>query len=722
MKLKQILLYLTFALFNLTSAQDSIFTSGTDKVTFKLKNNVEFYFINCKRKTASALTTTSVSSITGVGKLLLKKDGSGTFQPASSTYKGNWTYYVQNCGFTQYSIYVGPKPVIVSPPNDTIVIPPPTDTSKSITWYGPKGFSYSTTSPTSYKWSRTIGNTSTTQYGPLWLKSLRSPTDIAEVNGSMVISTGFVEGNSGLYLIASTGEISEIAHPKDGDIVLAPTHITSYNGILYVAGFDSYGAITSAVVAYSNGSEITFQYGKQFQCKWQANPYKSGIHINTAKITGLDADATTLYVYCGTKCYTYNRLTGQSTGSITVTIPTSIDKSTNGKHTVEMFADKVILNGKIICTTPTSPKVTEYNFIPKDFNFYSQKGSVCVSNNSVWVADAGNCRILKYDTTGKYIGQIAYLPMNYNCAVDRNNPKRVFAKELEFEVNYSTMQWRLVANWGYGAGATYQYAGDNMVRNYLSYVVTTSTGTFAIVRLENNRDHAVVQLTETGLKEIKQYEHPISLTIDGKVIYKTSSLGKTNFYLDGVLKESVTTTSESALNGSGFIGYTEDGSFVIYNNDKEHKGYHLTWVKNGTIKNAMPSRDFTETQSRAVPFPYGDFFATGFYPTKDGSREGYAGGSNVYILGNRVFVNYLGEFFGNDGGQTNLWYEYTNATFVRRVGMTVYESYALDGTVNPRVQAGNSWGGGVVNYNGSIYIFTNCEHTSAIQTFILPIN
>lgn len=693
--------------------QDTVWLSGTNKVSFKVQPT-QLFFVNCTLQHNTA--TTTVRTITGVGKVLFKPDGSGYIIPVSTFKNGSFTYYATGCKLAQKELVFATKTIVITPPpsgGGTGTNPPPSTSTES-TWYGPKGASYTTTTPTPYSWGRTIGNTSSVQYGSAWLKSLRTPTDIAEVNGNMVISTGFVEGNSGLYSIAPSGAIIEIAHPLNGDIVLGPTHITSYNGILYVAGFDSYGAITSAVVAYNNGAEVIFQYGQSFKCKWQDNAYKSGIHVNKAKITGLDADATTLYVYCGTTCYTYNRLTGQSTGTVTVTIPTSIDKSTNGKHTVEMFNDKVTLNGKTICTTPASPKVTYYNFIPKDFNFYSVKGSVCVTNNSVWIADAGNCRILKYDTLGKYIGQIAYLPMNYNCSVDRNNPKRVFAKELEFEINYSTMQWRLVANWGYNA-SQYQYEGDNLVKYFLKDVVTTSSGTFAIVR--TNSGHDVVKLTETGLQKVSSHTGYISLTMDAKVIKMTKASGKANFYLDGVLKESVSITSESALNGDSYIGYTDDGSFVMYNDNKNFNGYHLAWVKGGVVKHAMPSRNLTQNESIASPFAYGDFFATGFYPTKNGAREGYAGGNQVYVIGNRVFVNYLGEFFGGDDGQTNLWYEYSNATFVKRVGMTVWESYALDGKTNPRVQAGNTWGGGVVYYNGSTYIFANCEHTSAIQWF-----
>lgn len=707
--MKKFLLSFLFLLLGLSiSAQDTVYLNGTAKVSFKLNTSIYYYFPNC---TQNFVAGTSIRTITGMGKLQIYQSGQGyiiPYQKYVDAGGSTFVYYYKNgCRFDTGTITFKNKISNTDP--DPIPVPDPPLSSSPSNTSGPCFTS------SSYDWSRTIGNTSAVQYGPELIKALRTPTGIADLNGELVISSGLVEGNSGIFIVKNN-KMYEIGKPRDGDITLNVTAITSYDGILYCVGFDSYGAISSALVAYKDGQEVVFQYGKAFKCKWQDNAYKSGIHVNTAKITGVDADATTLYVYCGTTCYTYDRITGQSKGTVTVSIPTSIAKAVSGGNVIEMTSTSVTYNGKTFCTTPSGPKITNYNFIPKDFNTYERKGSVCFGTNSIWVTDAGNCRVLHYDLTGKYLGQVAYMPMNYNCAVDRNNPSRVFAKELEFKVTYPDMKWELVANWGYGYGSTYQYAGDNLVKYFFKDAVTTTGGTFAIVR--TNSGHDVVKLTETGIVKVSSHQGYISLTMDAKVIYMSRANGKANFYLDGALKESVSITSESALNGNGYIGYTADGSFVVCNDDKNHNGYHLTWVKGGLIKNAMPSRNFTEAQSRTVPFAYGDFFATGFYPVKsDGQREGYAGSNQLYVVGNKVFYNYLGEFFGNDGGQTNLWYMYENGVFIKRVGMTVYESYALDGNDAPRMQAGNSWGGGVVLVNGIYYIHTNCEHTGAVQTF-----
>jgi hypothetical protein len=667
-------------------AQDTVWLSGTNKVSFKVQPT-QLFFVNCTLQHNT--TTTTVRIITGVGKVLFKPDGSGYIIPVSTFKNGSFTYYITGCKLAQKELVFS---TYVAPPKDTIVTPPK-DTTKPI---GSSGASYISAA---YNWGRTIGNSSAKQFGAELIRALRTPTGVAELNGYVYFTTGLVEGNSGIMKVKDQKR-TEIIPAVSGDITLNTTHIVSDGQMLFVAGFDSYGAISSAVIGIKNDAEYIFSSGKSFKCQWQDNPYKSGIHVNTAKITGLDVDATTLYVYCGSKCYQYNKVTGALISQVVVSIPTYISKAVKGSEVLEMTSTEVKYNGRIICSTPTSQKITNYNFVPKDFNTYEVKGSVCIGSQYLYVVDAGNCRTLIYDKQGIYVTQIAYLPMNYNCSIDRGNPTRVFAKELEFKVDYSNMSWTLVANWS----SAYQYAGDNKVWYYLKDVVTTSAGTFAIVRLENNRDHDVVKLTSTGLLKVSSYQHPISLTIEGKVIYKLDVNGKSNFYLDDVLKESV-----SQINGSGYIGYTQDGSFVVYDNSKS-TGNHLYWIKGGQVKSAMPTRTFTQSQSHAIPYPYGDF-----YPV-DPNVE-YAGGTQVIILGNRVFVNYVGEFFGGSGGQTNLFYEFNNGVFVKRVGTTVWESNAMDGIEAPRMGAGNSYGFGVVSVNGKTYIIYNCEHTGALGWF-----
>lgn len=676
MKLKLIFLYLTFALLNLTKAQDTVWLSGTNKVSFKVAPT-QLYFVNCSLQYNTA--TTSVRTISGVGKVLFKPDGSGYIIPISTFKNGSFTYYAKGCKLTQRELIFS---TYVAPPKDTIK--------------PSSGASYISAA---YNWGRTIGNNGLKQYGSEQIRALRTPTGIAELNGFLYMTTGLVEGNSGIMKVKD-GLRTEILPPINHDINLNTTHIVSDGQMLFVAGFDSYGAISSAVIGIKNDAEYIFSSGKSFKCQWQDNPYKSGIHINVGRVTGLDVDATTLYIYVGTKCYQYNKVTGALISIVNVSTPTYISKAVSGANSLEMTSTQVTLNGKVILTTPTSPKVTNYNFIPKDFNTYETKGSVCFGTNCFYVTDAGNCRVLRFDMNGQYLDQIAYLPMNYNCSIDKTNPSRVFAKELEFKVEYPSMKWTLVNNWS----SVYQYAGDNLVWYYLKDVVTTSQGTLSIVRLANNRDHDLVQLTDKGIVKIKSYEHPISLSQDGKVIYKLDVNGKSNFYIDGVLKESV-----NQINGSGYIGLTSDGHFIVYDNSKS-TGNHLYWIKGGQVKSAMPTINLSQSQAQAKPFQY-----SGSYPI-DPNVE-YAGGTQVYTIGNRVFVNYVGEFFGGSGGQTNLWWEFTGGTFVKRVGMTSWEAEAMDGNQAPRLAAGNSYGGGVVFVNGKTYIITNCEHTGALQWF-----
>lgn len=675
-KLVYILLAISTMLPFSLSCQDTVWLSGTNKISFKVKPAFRFY-TNCS--TFYNTANTSVRTITNVGKVLFKPDGSGYIIPVSTFKNGSFTYYATGCKLTQRELVFS---TYVAPPKDTI---------KPST-----GASYKSAA---YNWGRTIGNSSSVQYGSELIRALRTPTGVAELNGFVYFTTGLVEGNSGIMKVKDQRR-TEILPPINGDITLNTTHIVSDGQMLYVAGFDSYGAISSAVIGIKNDAEYIFSSGKSFKCQWQDNPYKSGIHINVGRVTGLDVDATTLYVYCGSKCYQYNKVTGVLISQVTVSIPTYISKAVNGSNSLEMTTTDVRYNGKVICKAQTSHKIDNYTYTPKDFNTYEFKGSVCIGTQYLYVVDAGNCRTLIYDKNGVYVTQIAYLPMNYNCSVDRGNPTRVFAKELEFKVDYSNMSWVLVNNWS----SQYQYAGDNLVWYYLKDVVTTSAGTFGIVRLENNRDHDVVKLTDNGLIKVSSYQFPISLTKEGKVIYKQDVNGKSNFYLDGVLKESVT-----QINGSGYIGLTDDGSFVVYDNSKS-TGNHLYWIKSGVVKSAMPTISLTQSQAQAKPFQY-----SGSYPI-DPNVE-YAGGTQVQILGNDVYVNYVGEFFGGSGGQTNLWWEFTGGTFVKRVGMTSWEAEAMDGNQAPRLAAGNSYGGGVVFVNGKTYIITNCEHTGALQWF-----
>ena len=74
-------------------------------------------------------------------------------------------------------------------------------------------------------------------------------------------------------------------------------------------------------------------------------------------------------------------------------------------------------------------------------------------DGSLWVGDTGNYRCQHFSASRVYQDQISYIGYFYSAAADRNNPTRVFANYLEYQVDYSKPlhpsngSWRLLRNW-----------------------------------------------------------------------------------------------------------------------------------------------------------------------------------------------------------------------------------------------------------------------------------
>lgn len=687
-------------------AQDSIFLNGTNKVSFKLKNQVSFYFVNCVQRSASANTTTTVTSISGVGKILLKKDGTGTFQPTSATYTAVWKYSLQNCGYDNYSIWVGTK--LVTPP---VINPLPP-----------------TTGAPSYQWFGHIGNTSKLDYGPTKFKGLRSPTAVAECNGYLYFTKGFVEGNSPIAktLINDPTEQIEVDKPRNNDFVFEGVSVASDGKRVYLLGFDPHGydtdgdgpsKIDCGVVVYENDIEVTFQYGKQAKCTKQANPYKSVIGLVqnnfSARPKSIEVDDKYIYIYTSTQKKTFDKFTGASISVVNNSLTSHISSFTRNGNTIIMTDQSVTYNGKVIATAQTSPKVDFYTYTPKDFNTYERKGFVYISSDgTLWIVDAGNSRILHYTAEGVFINHIAYVPMNYNSVIDKNDPTRVFACGIEYKITYPSLKWEQVANWTYGLKTNYLVKENTL--NFLRSLHTVNGKTFALVdSCYKDGDQTVrvpckVYLSPTGPKVVKKYEMFASVSFDymgNEYVWECSrKAGETAvLYKNSNMLQSVTISQQSALNiDNAFINVTDDGYLIVFNTHKDHTGYHLSWVKDGKIVyNAMPS----VTGSNKV-YPSGDAFEIG-------QGVEYAGGHEVYVVGNKVFVKYIGEFFGGSGGQTNLFFVYENGKLLTRGGVTAWQ---VTGET-PKELAGNAYSGGVIFQNGSYYYFYNCEWSGSLQCF-----
>lgn len=693
--------------FNL-SAQDTVFLNGTNRVDFRLNRTVQSYFVNCTQSYTPANTT--IRSLSSVGRFLLKSDGTGYIIPISG-YRGEWKVYSVSCGLVQRTVLFMTKP---------IVIPPPTPT------------------PTfNYSWRGGIGNTSSVEYGKGKFKALRSPTSVSELNGFLYVTTGFVEGNSSIFKTPINNPTQRIEVPArtSNDFVLEGVCGVSDGTRFYLVGFDPYGRAVNggtgysskldcAVVAYDiNDNEVIFQHGQQISCTLQDNPYKSAIAVirnDTNQIpVKLEVDNQFLYVYTKNQIKKYDKATGLYISVSNYIRPTFISSYTRNGVTLTMTSTNVTYNGKLLCSAQTSPKVDFYTYTPKDFNTFKTKGYVYIgSDGSFWVCDGGNSRILHYSSTGVYINQVAYIPMNYNCSVDRNNPTRVFAGFLEYKVTYPSLAWELVNNWSYGLND--KYTPNEQLLGCLRHIVTFNNETYAIVDSfiqypdYSMRYPSKMKLTSSGLKRVKEYDpfQNVWLGTDGNEYIADCGNelnGFNTLYKNGIQVEKspiITTQSASYLDDGGFV-YTNDGQYVVYNNRTNARdNFHIEWIKNGQviIKGAKT------LQGNQTTYPTTDLYMV------DGVN-GEASSFGLSNVNDIVVFMYVGEGFQN--GQVTKLHIYKGGKFYKTIGKTQSEAMELDGEEAPREFAGNAFYGNLVNVNGVYYYFFNCEHTGALQCFII---
>lgn len=113
-KLILILLLLPF----LSKAQDTVYFKGVSQVNFDLHRSASFWFPNCVQTTAH---NTTVRTVNGLGKVLLRTNGTGYLIPIANAQTQTYKYYTTNCGFLERTIIFAIEPVVIPP--DTIKPP-----------------------------------------------------------------------------------------------------------------------------------------------------------------------------------------------------------------------------------------------------------------------------------------------------------------------------------------------------------------------------------------------------------------------------------------------------------------------------------------------------------------------------------------------------------------------------------------------------------------------
>ena len=103
-----------------THAQDTVYFQGVSQVNFDLHRSASFWFPNCVQYSSH---NTTVRTISGLGKVLLRTNGTGYLIPvANAQTTTTYKYYTTNCGFLERTIVFAIEPVVVPP--DTITPPP----------------------------------------------------------------------------------------------------------------------------------------------------------------------------------------------------------------------------------------------------------------------------------------------------------------------------------------------------------------------------------------------------------------------------------------------------------------------------------------------------------------------------------------------------------------------------------------------------------------------
>lgn len=169
------------------------------------------------------------------------------------------------------------------------------------------------------------------------------------------------------------------------------------------------------------------------------------------------------------------------------------------------------------------PLVTYDKFM---FNAINNAGVVPAiayqADGSFWFSDISNYRVLHFNADKSYKEQIAYVPTSRSCNVDQNNPTRVFADYLEYQVDYSKVatdinnSWVLKYNWNVGTNL-------NVFGQFVSVTTLSNNHTYAIGKADAGGIQ-LYDLRSTGAVQvgILNYVEP-TLEADGSIYTRTIS-------------------------------------------------------------------------------------------------------------------------------------------------------------------------------------------------------
>lgn len=718
-------------------AQDTVYLNGTATVNFKLPA-AQSFIVDCVKPLYT--TRSTYRSITGVGRVQYTATGTGYITPVAN-YTGTWTAFSFSCGYKQHKIVFlqkKPAPTPTPVPSNSYTLTYAATTSCGVykdgalirTLWNMKqqapgvyqvefdgkddngaavGKPYEirvVSSAISETWYNHIGNTSTATARMQRHRGLRTPWDAVEFNGFVYYCTGLPEGETNLKkaALADLGKSIEVMPAQSGDINLEVRYMATDGTRIYYAGFDAYATTKSCVFATDiNDNEVLFSSGAAFATVY-GRTYPKAICIKTGAQPKGIAVGSHLYVSNGSSVFCLNKTSGAAIR--TQALPLN-DICIDGGFLYGVSGNSVIkysiaADGTLNQVSSTSyPKVQSVSVKNgsvvvsegfKDYNNYIDKGFVYHGASGVWYGEVNG---ISRKLNGVQNAEIRYIPMLYNVSVDRNNPKRVFAGHLEYEVSYTDMSWKFVKDWMPQIPANFRNPdSDETPWDIFRNVVTVGGKTFALLQNHSNgaRTPYVVELTAAGIvtKMVPDDWAKISLDVNGDIVEVFNDRIERQTYNGSGWNAAVVVSiiPDMSIQGSGNYDYSFTTG-ALFNPNKEWGGRHLGAVKNGKwLYKVSPSFNY----SRGTYFPQSDTFPTGFYP-----GDGYAGG-RVYECDSFVTYSYVGEFWGDNGGQVNKWNFYLNGLMVHQYGATAFSGN--DG----RKMAGNAYQGQFYKVGSDYYI------------------
>ena len=317
------------------------------------------------------------------------------------------------------------------------------------------------------------------------------------------------------------------------------------------------------------------------------------------------------------------------------------------------------------------------------------------SDNSFWVNDEGNSRVQHYNPLYGFINRIMALGATYSVFADKNNINKIFAENLEFEVDYSVQTlsgsdgWILKRNWGANISRII-YDGT------LRYQTTLSNSrTYALLRNRSLYKFEVVEFSSSGqLRFTGIYTNGLDdiLCSDGSIQDYSLSGTKATFKrypLTGfdtygnpvwsktpeILATALTDDFSPSALGNPVAPpksqiFSSTNKIVLYNSKAYSnnvgpviaKGYHLGLMQKGANNNYLFQTEKSTHRNYNGPFP-----ETGWFDV--GNKVSDFAGGNVNIIDRNIITSYHGEFWQD--AQTNMYnHYYDNGLAIGQFGTT----------------------------------------------------